>query len=114
LLKSQEDEEDARITEKADGLFGIPVVGYTAEGHGHNAGGKSSHNKNTSDVVHLTSAVHQRDSRAGVFVGEYEQIDGGAGGANTDINIEGLGPASWAIRETTPSNGSKNRSETPG
>lgn len=62
-------------------MSGILVVGYTAEGHGHDAGDEGSHGENTSDVVHLTSAVHQRDSRAGVFVGEYEQIDGGAGGA---------------------------------
>ena len=58
LLKSQEDEEDTRIAEEADGLSGILVVGYTAEGHGYDAGGEGSYSENTSDVVHLTSAVH--------------------------------------------------------
>ena len=114
MLKSQEDEEDARTAEEADGLSRIPVVGYTAEGHGHDAGGEGSHGENTSDVVHLTSAVHQRDSRAGVFVGEYEQIDGGAGGADAKVDIEGPTPAFWAVRETTADDGSKNGSETPG
>jgi hypothetical protein len=92
LLKSQEDKEDARTAEEADGLSGIPVVGYTAEGHGYNAGGEGSYGENTSDVVYLTSAVYQRDSRAGVFVGEYKQIDGGIGGADAKVDIECLSP----------------------
>jgi hypothetical protein len=79
LLKSQEDKEDARTAEEANGLSRIPVVGYTTKGHSHNAGGEGSHSENTSDVVHLTSTVHQRDSRAGVFVREYKQIDGSGG-----------------------------------
>jgi hypothetical protein len=76
LLKSQEGEEDARTAKEANGLSGILLIGYTTKGHGHDAGDEGSHGENTSDVIHLTSAVHQRDSRAGVFVGEYEQIDG--------------------------------------
>ena len=43
LLKSQEDEEDARTAEEADGLSGTPFVGNTAEGHGHDAGDEGSH-----------------------------------------------------------------------
>jgi hypothetical protein len=82
LLKPQEDEEDARTAEEADVLSGIPLVGYTAEGHGYNAGDEGSHGKNTSDIAHFMNTVHQRDSRAGAFVGEYEEVDGGAGGAN--------------------------------
>jgi len=95
-------------------LSGILVIGYTAKGYGHDAGGEGSHGENTSDIVHLTSAVHQRDSRAGVFIREYKQIDRGAGSANADINVEGPALVFWAIGETTPGNGSKNRSETPG
>jgi hypothetical protein len=64
-------------------LSGILVVGYTAEGYGHNAGDEGSYSENTADVVHLTSTVHQRDSRAGVFVRKYKQIDRGVGGADT-------------------------------
>ena len=93
-MKSQEDEEDARTAEEADGLSGIPLVGYTAEGHGHDAGDEGSHGENTSDVVHLTSAVHQRDSRAGVFVGEHEEVDWSAGGADAEVDIERPFPTS--------------------
>jgi hypothetical protein len=38
LLKSQEDEEGARTAEEADGLSGIPLLGYTAEGHRYDPG----------------------------------------------------------------------------
>jgi hypothetical protein len=113
-LKSQEDKKNARTAEKADSLSGILVVGYTAEGHGYNTGDEGSYNENTSDVVYLTSAVHQKDSRAGVFVGEYEQIDGGANSADTKVDIESLAPAFWTVRETTAGDRSKNRSEAPG
>jgi hypothetical protein len=57
-LKFHEDEEDARIVEEADGLSGILVAGYTAEGYSYDAGDEGSYGRNTSDVVHGTSAVY--------------------------------------------------------
>ncbi|KAH7112078.1 hypothetical protein B0J11DRAFT_511870 [Dendryphion nanum] len=37
LLMSYEDEKDARAAEEANGLSGMPLLGYTTEGHGHDA-----------------------------------------------------------------------------